>query len=181
MLKINTNYHELLTNYHKYFIAVPGKFIPLPFIFFSIGISNEQQSNGAYSKVPEGRKTTDGGASPRQQCDNERSPEGTKEFLICCPLTCWTFCRPFRASFSRHVPYRGLAPPSVVSRAFGACLADSNRKQRDFGKTGVNAILLLLAPCSLPPKGSKASDTSVKGNSWIITWKLYVKDKHELP
>ena len=46
-------------------IDARGTFLPLPFRPLHICVSDEKQLIGAYSKVPKGRETTDGGGNPR--------------------------------------------------------------------------------------------------------------------
>ena len=46
-------------------IGVRGKAFAPQLMLLSIGLPDEKQLMGAYSKVPKGRETTDGGASPR--------------------------------------------------------------------------------------------------------------------
>ena len=48
-----------------FYTAVRGKACALQLMLISIGLPDEKQLMGAYSKVPKGRETTDGGASPR--------------------------------------------------------------------------------------------------------------------
>ena len=46
-------------------IAVRGKACAPQLMLLFIGFPDEKQLMGAYSKVPKGRETTDGGVNPR--------------------------------------------------------------------------------------------------------------------
>ena len=50
----------------------------------------------------------------------QKKPRRGDRVLICCLQSNWTFCRPFGAFVLLMFLYRGLTPPSVFFRAFGA-------------------------------------------------------------
>ena len=50
---------------------------------------------GAYSKVPKGRETTDGGVTPGTSALTKLSPERATEYITCLISNCFYLCRPF--------------------------------------------------------------------------------------
>ena len=74
---------------------------------------------GAYSKVPKGRETTDGGETPGSSATTKEAPKGRQSFNMLFTKQL-DVLSPFQGLVLLMRLFRGLTPPSVVYRAFGA-------------------------------------------------------------
>ena len=84
------------------------------------GFPDEKQLMGAYSKVPKGRETTDGGASPGNSATTKEAPRGrqrTKQVVI---KQVRYSVAPLGLTIVLYPCPGGLHPPSVVFRTSGA-------------------------------------------------------------
>ena len=99
----------------------------------------------------------------RRRCDRDRCTLKFNELHILSPLRGLSFVNALVPG--AYTPVCVLSHLDFVDLWFGAYLADNNRKQRGSGETGVNAILLPLAP-----KRKQSFRNLSKGNSWAITW-----------
>ena len=94
-------------------------------MFLSNGFPDEKQLMGAYHKSRRDERPQTGAQAPGGSTTTKEAPTG-RQSLNVLYANQLDVLSPLRGFFSRHVPYRGLAPPSVVYRTSGAYLADNN-------------------------------------------------------
>ena len=106
-------------------ISVRGKACAPQLMLLSIGFPDEKQLIGAYHKSRRDERPQTGAQAPGGNATTKEAPMG-RQSLNVLYANQLDVLSPLRGFFSRHVPYRGLAPPSVVYRTSGAYLADNN-------------------------------------------------------
>ena len=94
-------------------------------MLLSIGFPDENQLIGAYHKSRRDERPQRGAQAPGGSTTTKEAPTG-RQSLNVLYANQLDVLSPLQGFFSRHVPYRGLAPPSVVYRTSGAYLADNN-------------------------------------------------------
>ena len=90
-----------------------------------LSFPDEKQFKGACPKSRRDDRPQTGAQAPGSSATTEEAPTG-RQSLNMLFTNLLDVLSPLRGFFSRHVPYRGLAPPSVVYRTSGAYLADNN-------------------------------------------------------
>ena len=98
-------------------------------MLLSIGFPDEKQLIGAYHKSRRDERPQTGAQAPGGNATTKEAPTGRqslRQSLNVLYANQLDVLSPLRGFFSRHVPYRGFTPPSVVFRTSGAYLADNN-------------------------------------------------------